>query len=377
MHAERLLASIEHPNALGSFHNWLSLLRRSDGVEPRYFARVAFVALTTLMTSPLRFYERARYARLLESVQIHPAPIFIIGHWRSGTTHLHNLLCQDVTLGYVSTFQAMAPGFSLVGERVIKPVLAALTRRIHPTRIVDSMPLSLDAPQEEDYAIANLTPYSFLHLFTFPCQAQLYIERYALLQNLPDGEFKKWAQTYLFVLRVATFRHDGKRLVLKSPANSGRLPELLELFPQARFIHLTRNPYDVFLSMRNLYFSVLPRAQLQRVNLAQIDAYILQFYAQMMGKFLAEKSLIPSGNLVEVQFEQLEREPLNQLLRIYRSLDLPGFEDAEPFARAYLSTVDDYHKNHYLLENEDIQMVNRHWGFAFDAWGYDRLQAAD
>ena len=374
MLAKRLLTSIEHPNALGSFRNWLELLRRSDGVEARYFGRVTFVVLSTLLTSPLRFYERARYTRTLNGVMIHPSPIFIVGHWRSGTTHLHNLLCQDPNLGYISTFQAMAPGFSLVGERLFKPALASITHRIHPTRIINSMPLSLDAPQEEDYAVACQSPYSFLQLFTFPHQAQMYVERYALLENLPSGELENWIQNYLSVLRVATFRNGGKRLVLKSPANSGRLPEILKLFPKARFIHLTRNPYDVFLSMRNLYHSVLPRAQLQRIDAAEVDACILKFYSLLMKKFLGERSLIPPGNLVEVQFEKLEQEPMAQLGRIYEDLDLPGFKEAKSPARAYLASVADYRKNRYCLDDDVIQQVNRHWGFAFEAWGYDRLQ---
>jgi hypothetical protein len=374
MNLERILASIEHPHALGSFRNWIKLLKSADGIDGRYIPRVLFVCFSTLLTSPLRVYEELRYAHSLQAVEIHPNPVFIIGHWRTGTSHLHNLLCQDPNLGYISTFQAMAPGFYLVGDRFIRRILSAITRRVHPTRIIDNMPLSMDAPQEEDYALANMSPYSFLHQFTLPRQASTFIERYALFQELPPGELWKWTQAYLSILQKATYANQGKPLALKSPSNAGRLPELLDLFPEAKFIHLARNPYDVFLSMRNLYHTVLPLSQLQQVSGEQVDAYILRFYSQIMRKYLSEKHLIPKGNLIELKFEQVEDEPITVLRKIYAGLGIAGFAAAEPFFFAYLQTVKDYRKNQYTLEEAVIQTVNRHWQFALDEWGYERLK---
>ena len=128
-------SNVEHPLALGSFRVWIALLVRSGGIDREYVWRVLFVTLSTLLTSPLRVWERARYARAVRRTRIHPAPIFIVGHWRSGTTYLHNLLCQDQNFGFLTTFQAMAPGFCLTGDGMIKRLLARATAARHPTRV--------------------------------------------------------------------------------------------------------------------------------------------------------------------------------------------------------------------------------------------------
>ena len=367
------LLSIEHPLALGSFRNWIKLLKDSGGVDVEFLPRILMVSFSSLITSPLRVYERFRYAEKLNHVDVHPSPIFIIGHWRTGTTHLQNLLCQDRHFSFISTFQTLAPGFYLVGNKTIKPILGRAVQKSHPTRLIDNIPLSFDAPQEEDFAMANLCPYSFLHLFTFPRLASHYFKRYALFDGLPERTLSEWKEQYLNLLRKASYGTNGKRLVIKGPANSGRIPVLLELFPEAKFIHIYRNPYHVFLSTLWIYKILLPKAQVQRIEWEQAEEYVLSFYSLLMRKFLADKDRIPPQNLVEVRFEDLEKSPLDQLRRIYKSLDLPGFAEAEPAFNNYLASTNGYEKNHYQMSNDAIQKVNQYWRFALDEWGYECL----
>jgi hypothetical protein len=324
----------EHPIALGSFRSWLRLLVSSDGIDLQFLPRILFVSTTTLLTSPLRLYERVRWGKAVENTEIRLSPIIIIGHWRTGTTHLHNLICQDANLGYITTFQGIAPGFCLMGERRLEPLLEWWGRRTHPTRIIDNVPLRFDAPQEEEFAVANMSPFSFLHQFTLPRQAPYFFERYALFRNLPEAELEEWTRCYLTALRKATLRSGGKRLALKNPAHSGRIPAILDLFPDAKFVFLARNPYDVYLSTRRLWQSVMPRSQVQEISQEQVDEYALRFYTQLMRQYLADRALIPEGNLVEMRFEDLEAKPLAQLHRVYDALSLPGFAEAEPAFRA-------------------------------------------
>jgi hypothetical protein len=367
-------SNAEHPVALGSFRSWTRLLRRSGGIDRTYVPRAAFVSLTTLLTSPLRLWERARYGRRIRSTAIHPAPVFIIGHWRSGTTHLHNLMCQDENLGSLTTFQAMAPGFCLVGEKAIKPLLAKLAKSRYPTRLIDNIPLAFDAPQEDEFALANLSPYCFIHVFSFPQQAQDLFERCVLFDGLSEAARSQWIDTYLTVLRKATLGSGGKRLVVKNCAHTARIRTLLELFPDAKFIHIHRNPYHVFLSTLHMHSTVLPRSQLQEIEPDQVEACVLRFYDQLMRRFLADRSQIPAGNLVEIRFEDLEASSLAQLRQVYDGLGLPGFAAAESGFRSYLDSVAGYRKNTYELDGHVIAKVNRYWGFAFDQWGYDRLE---
>jgi omega-hydroxy-beta-dihydromenaquinone-9 sulfotransferase len=373
MGEERRPSHTEHPVALGSFRSWMHLVRTHSDIDRAYVPRLLFVSFMTLLTSPLRRWEEMLYGRRIRQTAIHPAPVFIVGHWRSGTTHLHNLLCCDKSLSSLSTFQAMAPGFSIVGDKRIKPALAALARRRYPTRLIDNIPLAFDAPQEDEFAIASLLPLSFLHSFSFPRHAEDFFEKYVLFHDLPASARALWAKTYVNLLRKVTFMTGGKRLVIKNCAHSGRIRTLLELFPKAKFIHIHRNPYEVFVSTVHMHKTVLPRSQMQDVDGDRIEQHVLLFYRRLMKQFLDDKAAIPAGNVVEVRYEDLETSPLQQLERIYAALGLPGFDEALPEFARYVESVAEYRKNAYKMDEDVVAKVNDVWGFAFDEWGYDRM----
>jgi hypothetical protein len=62
---------------------------------------VAFITLISPLTSLIRRHEDAKYGPKLAGVRV-KQPLFILGHWRSGTTHLHNLLATDEPFAYPS-----------------------------------------------------------------------------------------------------------------------------------------------------------------------------------------------------------------------------------------------------------------------------------
>jgi hypothetical protein len=272
-------------------------------------------------------------------------------------------------------FQVTAPGLCLVGEKIIKGPFNKIAKKLHPTREIDNIPLSLDNPEEEDVAIYNMSPYSYLYMYTFPRQARYFFETYVtFFSNLPESTLAEWKEIYLTVLRKGTLTTGGKRLVIKNCADSARIKTLLDLFPDAKFIHIYRNPYHVFRSTRYLYEVVLERSQLQEIGPDEIEAWVLRFYTQLMQRFLADKALIPAGNLVEVKYEDLEKDPLAQLRKVYETLSLPGFAEAEPAFHAYLTSIAGYQKNPQEIDDDVITEVNQHWQFALDEWGYERLE---
>lgn len=180
----------------------------------------------------------------------------------------------------------------------------------------------------------------------------------------------RWERAYLDVLRKATLASGGKRLVLKSPTNLGRTAELLRLFPDAKFIHIVRNPYVVYRSMTNLYRHVLPICQLDDAEPEEVVAGLLDSYAAMMRQYMKDRESIPPGHLAEVRFEDLERAPMAELERLYDELELPDWERARQPIGDYLGTLSGYRKNTHRIDSETIDIVDRNWGFAVEAWGY-------
>ena len=366
-----LKANLMQPLALGSFRNWMRLLKDNASISPRFWGRAIYVTAVSLMFSPIRTYQYLRYRKTFEKVKLAEDPIFVLGHWRSGTTHLHNLLTQDWRFGYVSALQVIAPDIFYVAGDGLK----ALLRKGTPeNRLIDNMSWSIDSPQEEEMALGNMSPYSFYHFWSFPQQAQEYFDRYAIFKDVSSDVVETWKEKYLEVLKMATLNMQGRRLVIKNPANTGRIPVLLEMFPNAKFIYLHRDPYDVFLSTRNLYKKTLPIAQLQEISDEEIDANILTFYTEMLKYYLEYRDTIPARNLIEISYAELDENPMPVMRRIYGQLNFWPFARVRRRLRRYLNSLAGYKKNRYQLSAEDIRKVNERWKFAFDEWGYEMCE---
>jgi hypothetical protein len=235
---------------------------------------------------------------------------------------------------------------------------------------MDNMELALDLPQEEEYAVCNLCEYSLYVGWYFPKRMRELFHKYVLFENAPPELVDRWKRVYLGVLRKATLHAKGRPLLLKNPANTARIAQLLEMFPDARFIHIHRDPYAVFRSTQRLHRSVYDMVGLQTVGDAEIEDTVLHFYSELMRRYLDTKDLIPGGNLVEMRFEDLVRRPTEELERVYTALRIPGWEAARPLMEAHMAAQKSYVKNRHAFSPQDMARVRHEWKFAFDQWGY-------
>ena len=358
-----------HPLAGGSFANWLELLRANQGIDNRYLIKGFLISLASISGIPNRFLEKAIFDRQIEKLTVR-SPVFIIGHWRSGTTYLHNLITQDDNLGYVSSLQTWTPELFLGSESIIQYILKRFLPEIRP---MDNVELSAELPQEEEYALGNVGLYCFYHGWYFPKKMKQYFRQFVLFNDLSSQIETEWQTAYLRILKKATYKMNGKRLILKNPANTARIKTLLKMFPDAQFIHIYRNPYAVFASTKNLYRKLLPSLELQEVSDREIEENILLIYREMMLKFFEDKQLIPQGNLVEIAYEDLIAKPLDIIEKIYQQLELNNFDDNRAEFEIYINTKSKYQSNQYQLTNEDKSKVVENWNFALKEWHYSTV----
>lgn len=368
MKKEFSISKILHPLTLNSFSYWRRL-SRTYPIDEKYQFKANLISFLSPLSAPLRFLEHILYEQRVSKVEIAEPPIFIIGHWRTGTTHLHNILCQDPNLGYVTLFQTLAPSSYFVSRRILLPILNLL---IPEKRHMDNLPLGVDLPQEEEMVLPNLCNHSFYLGLYFPRQMRQFFRKYVLFNGISETNLDDWRKTYLKVLRVATLHAGRKRLVLKNPTITAHLRHILELFPDAKFIHICRNPYEVFKSTTHFYRSTFDIVSFQDIDDQEIRENVLLFFRELMTRYFEEKDLIPPGNLCEVRFENLEANPLEETARVYRELGLPGWDKALPHIKRYLESQNNYEKNTFTLAQEDIDQIEREWKFAIDAWGYER-----
>lgn len=356
--------------AFASLGTWARVLLDNPRVARERLPTLLGALGTSAATLPLRLAETLLHGRAIERTRIEQPPLFVLGYARSGTTHLHHLLGRDPNLGFVSTFQAIAPGFAIVGDRWVKPLLA---RAVPPTRPSDNVAIDLDSPQEEEVAIANLSSTSMLHHMSFPSRHDEYFRRRVLMEGISERERAAFVQTYLRVAKTATLRCDGKRLVLKCPLNMARLPMLLELFPDARFVHIVRDPYAVYPSLVHLYEMMLGDHHLEAIDRDEMQRCILEHYRLSFEAFARDRAAIPQDRFSEVRYEDLRARPLEELKRVYDELSLPGWESTAraPIA-AYLDGLRGYKTNRYVLDETTRAVVREHWGAQFDEWSYSR-----
>ena len=93
-------------------------------------------------------------------------------------------------------------------------------------------------------------------------------------------------------------------------------------------------------------------------------------YAKLYHKYEEDKHLIPEGNLIEVRFEDYEKDAFDMTQEIYSRLNLPGFDKARDSIAAYVNKKKGYKKNKYQYKPETVKLVEEHWGFALEQWDY-------
>jgi hypothetical protein len=294
------------------------------------------------------------------------SPLFIIGHWRSGTTLIHNLLALDEQFSFPNLFQTSRPHTFLIQEPAAAAVLAQAPPKKRP---MDNLRVSFDSPGEDEFALAILCQCSPIIGWSFP-KRESYYDRYLVFRETSDNETRRWNAALAGFLQKLTYK-DRRMLLLKSPTHTGRIRMLLALFPNARFIHIHRNPYTVFQSTRRLYETAVPNSYLQHpAGREQIDAGILKRYSAMYEAFFDEKDLVPEGQFCEVSFEALEQDKVGQLGQIYEALHLNGFAQLEPTLKAYVSSLSDYTKNTYPpLPDALRQQIAVQWARCIEKYG--------
>lgn len=294
-------------------------------------------------------------------------PVFILGHWRSGTTHLYNVMSLD-GWGIVPPVATGLP-WDLFGiARAFRPLLE---RQLPETRYIDAIPVTPDSPQEDEIALANMSPLSFYHGIYFPRAFDRLIDRGLFFEGCTAAEVAGWESRFVHFMRRLS-RHQGRRLLIKNPVHTVRPAQLRRLFPAAKFVYIHRNPFDVFLSMRNFYDRLIEALALQdRPAELDIDATILRVYVRMMERFEAETACWDAPDLVSLPYDLLDRAPLEALKRIYSGLDLEGFDRAVPVFARYLETVRSYRKNRFRGDQVAVDKVLAHWGPWVARHGYE------
>jgi len=347
--------------------DWLRLLARNRfRVHPARWGLVATVSFATVINSVLRLVQTAAYGKKVAQTEIDQPPLFIIGHWRSGTTYLHELLVQDQRYAYPNTYECFAPNHFLVTRRILPWLIHLLLPKQRP---MDNMLTGAYYPQEDEFALGNMgcpTPYWRM---VFPNEPPCFMELLDM-QDVAPAVLERWKRDMDWFVRALTF-YKQKPLILKSPPHTGRVAVLAELFPQARFIHITRNPETLFASTRRLWPTLDLAQGMQIPKNEYLDEYIFEAFERMYRGFESQRGCLAANQIIDVRYEDLVADPIGQVERIYRQLELGGLEAVCERVVAFVGERKDYQPNrHEELEPDVRAAIRRRWAGYIAKYGY-------
>ncbi len=354
------------------FFAWLKLLFRNRfAVHPRQWYIAVVITFVSFTNTLLRLLQDAIYGRAVRKVKITEPPIFILGHWRTGTTLLHELMICDDRFGFPTTFECLMPNHFLLTEGIFTRWLSFLMSSSRP---MDNMKAGFDRPQEDEFAMCMFGVGSPYLTIAFPNRPPL-CQEFLDMEGVSETKLRRWKRAFKTFLRKITYK-TGKRLVLKSPPHTARIKTLKAMFPRAVFIHIVRDPYIVFPSTVNLWRTLYKTHGLQTPNFAGLEEMVLQTFTRMYDRLEEGKKLLGPEQFYELRYEDLIKDPQGELKKIYDHFQLAGFEAFLPRLQEYLTSVKGYETNKYQLSDEQRAEITKRWGDVIRRYGYERPTTA-
>jgi hypothetical protein len=236
------------------------------------------------------------------------------------------------------------------------------------TRPMDNMSYSWASPQEDEFALLALgapSPYESLVVPSLMRDPKGLVD----LRQRSSTEQERWAASFHRFLLLLTVQQ-GKRMVFKSPPHGFKLPLLLSMFPQARYVIIERNPYEVFASNLKLWRTLLNRYAVESLSPEEIERFVLAAYL-IHEEVIAEGMKSPgTTRLSFVRYEELTTDPIGQMRRLYEELELGNFDKVQTCIEEYLVGAAGYARNRFTLSSTQRARVEDSWGTVIKAKGY-------
>ena len=89
-----------------------------------------------------------------------------------------------------------------------------------------------------------------------------------------------------------------------------------------------------------------------------------------MSDFIQHKELIPKGNLIEISYDELDKNPVNTLNSIYTTLNIDNCDIALKNFETYVDTLKSYKKNRHIIKKNQLDILMKEWGFTMERYDY-------
>ncbi len=261
------------------------------------------------------------------------APVFMVGHARSGTTLTHRLMSKDA--GRFSSFLLYECYFpSLLQKKLIRlgiafdrkvlggflarRVMAWEEKRYGAYRHMHEMGLTI--PEEDDITLY----YSMASGFWITKMPYMGDLDFYHMNDWPEKKRRRYNAFYRECVRRQLYLNGPEKVHLsKNPLWAGRVSSLLEHFPDARFVVNVRDPRDTIPSLLKLVrsgWSQLDWEESRQLECLQILAE-QSWHSYRHPLECLEANPETPGSVVD--YRELTTNPAAAIERVYRDLGLP------------------------------------------------------
>lgn len=326
-----------------------------------------FMLLLSLILFPFALIEELYEKIFVYHKKIEKEPLFILGFWRSGTTYLQDILCLDENYSYIDTVKTYTSNNSILLKR---PLRAIMKKYANEFRFMDNVKNDVDSPCEEEFAMADKTTKSLVHLSTFVKNADYYKD-FILINKMSEKEQKKWKKIYEHFIKKVYFLNKEKPLILKSPDNTGHSAELAEMFPNSKFVYIYRNPYKIICSFKHTINCMIEHFSLQGTPTEEeVEDIVIDIYKNTMTQYRIDKEKF-KDKLIEIKYEDFVKNPMPYLEKIYTELEIGDFEKMKPIFEEYINSKKDYKTNTYEIPDRLKKKIQDNLGEFFEEYGYE------
>jgi hypothetical protein len=275
----------------------------------------AWIDCTRMAATHLRIERALADAPEVASVEL-PPPVFVLGLFRSGTTFLHRLLAQDPDNRTLPHWESFDPVHTEGGPEprqrklrrtlLLADLISPNIKSIHP----------MDAYQTDECR------GMFTNVFRTPqFNVQYRVGGYIDWLFAQDAAIAY--QGYRRQLQLAVqYRPRGKRFVLKDPTHMFFVDAIMQVFPNARFIFIHRDPVETLSSICSLH------AYARSVFSTDVDAESIgaelseSYIMRLLKPSLAAVDQLPAGRVAHVRARDLSRDAVGAITVAYRALGM-------------------------------------------------------
>lgn len=342
---------VAHLLALAPLDVWIRMLLKhgpnAQPIKPRYWIRLLGIGTTSLVGTMCSTPERLLFGIIRklsskdpERFEHPPGVLVIVGYYRSGTTHVHNLISCDPKSTTPPWYQALlGQGFWLswgLTRFLLVPFLGS-------SRPQDGVGFGPRWPAEDDFALAGWGMCSTLPgRLIFPSRWETW-KRWNALEECTDRERARWRRTMAGFAWKVTRRHPDRMLVLKTPSHGAHITELVEVFGEhVRFIHVSRDPIKVIDSNMRMHDALADHLLEDQLEPSILRERILDEYLEIENQTRIQSQSLPQGRIAYLAHEHVLIDPIGQLREALDSLGHPMSDEHESSIGSYLNQLGEY-----------------------------------